>query len=61
MTPLHLAARRGRYNLVGYLVNKDANVNAKDHNGVKLQATSACWFDLVYFHAAKRGAVSNFV
>ena len=61
MTPLHLAAQRGRYNLVGYLVGKDANVNAKDLNGVKLQTTSACWFELVYFHAARRGAVSNYV
>ena len=42
MTPLHLAAERGRYNLVGYLVHKDANVNAKDRNGVGLQTTSGC-------------------
>ena len=34
MTPLHLAAQRGRYNLVGYLVGKDADVDIGDVNEV---------------------------
>jgi len=33
-TPLHLAARWGRGDLVGYLADKGADVNIKDENGV---------------------------
>jgi len=42
MTPLHLAAQRGQYNLVGYLVGKGADVNAKDLNEVRLKANNFC-------------------
>ena len=42
MTPLHLAAQRGRYNLVGYLVDKDADVNIQDINGVRLIQCAVC-------------------
>ena len=50
MTPLHLAAQRGRYNLVGYLVGKDADIiNAKDLNEVRLNANN--FIESVYTHA----------
>ena len=36
MTPLHVAAERGgRFNIVEYLVGKEADINIKDNNGVK--------------------------
>lgn len=34
MTPLHLAAARGRYKIVEILVDQEANVDIKDPNGV---------------------------
>ena len=49
MTPLHLAAQRGRYNLVGYLVDKDADVNIQDINGVRLILCAVC------SHATEKG------
>ena len=49
MTPLHLAAQRGRYNLVGYLVDKGADVNIRDINGVRLILYAVC------SHVTERG------
>ena len=34
MTPLHMAAKRGCSYLVGYLIDKEADINIKDDNGV---------------------------
>ena len=34
MVPLHMAAARGRYEVVGYLVGKGAKNNIKDTKGV---------------------------
>ena len=34
MTPLHVAAENGRFKLVKLLVNKKANINIKDNDGV---------------------------
>ena len=55
MTPLHLAAQRGRYNLVGYLVGKGANVNIQDLNGVRLKQLMHGNLGLVYSHPTDRG------
>ena len=54
MTPLHLAAQRGRYNLVRYLVDKDADVNIQDINGVRLILCAVC------SHATERGCISDY-
>ena len=61
LTPLHLAAERGRYNLVKYLVDQSADVNIQDLDGVKLQTTSA-YADLIQFipMQLRKGAVSNY-
>ena len=34
MTPLHVAAKNGRFGLVKLLVNKKANINNQDNDGV---------------------------
>ena len=34
MTPLHVAAENGRFKLVKLLVNKKADINIKDNDGV---------------------------
>ena len=34
MVPLHMAAGRGRYEVVGYLVGKGAENDIKDNKGV---------------------------
>ena len=34
MTPLHVAAERGHTKIVEYLVNKGADINIQDKNGV---------------------------
>ena len=58
MTPLHFAAQRGRYNLVGYLVGKDADVNAKDLNEVRLNGNNFCIvIESVFSHATERGYI----
>ena len=37
MTPLHVAAEKGHFEeIVGYLVDKGAMINAKDNKGVSL-------------------------
>ena len=36
-TPLHLAAKEGRFEkILGYLIDKRADINIKDNDGVKL-------------------------
>ena len=34
MTPLHVAAEKGRFNIIKPLVDKEANINIEDNNGV---------------------------
>lgn len=34
MAPLHMAAERGRYEVVGYLASKGADKNIQDEEGV---------------------------
>ena len=34
MTPLHVAAERGRFNIIEPLVDKGANINIEDDDGV---------------------------
>ena len=34
MTPLHAAAEKGRFNVIKPLVDKGANINIKDNDGV---------------------------
>ena len=35
MTPLHVAAKKGEsLDIVEYLIDKEANINIKDYNGV---------------------------
>ena len=34
MTPLHIAAEKGRYRIVEYLVDKTAKISTEDHDGV---------------------------
>ena len=48
MTPLHLAAERGRFQMVGYLVDQKADINVKDKDGVSgtilLNLVLLMWF-----------------
>ena len=39
MSPLHVAAERGYFNIVEYLVDQEVDINDQDHNGV-----SECWY-----------------
>ena len=41
MTPLHLAARQGHVDIVRYLVDKGADLNIKDEDGVSEQEYTA--------------------
>ena len=41
MTPLHVAAERGRFKIVKHFVSSGAEINAKDINGVKLMCLTA--------------------
>ena len=34
MTPLHVAAEKGRFNVIKPLVDKGANINIEDNDGV---------------------------
>ena len=34
MTPLHIAAEKGRYRIVKYLVDIPAKISTEDHDGV---------------------------
>ena len=34
MTPLHAAAERGRFRIVKYLIDKEAEINAENNDGV---------------------------
>ena len=36
MTPLHVAAERGHFKIVQFLVGEGADVNTKDNSGVNL-------------------------
>ena len=36
MTPLHLAAERARVKVIEYLVDKEADINIQDLNGVNI-------------------------
>ena len=36
MTPLHLAAKQGHKEIVGYLIEKGAEINIKDENEVTI-------------------------
>ena len=49
MTPLHLAAERGRHKtIVVYLVDNGADVDMRDKNEVNaITANSSCWFELL--------------
>ena len=49
MTPLHLAAERGRYKtIVIHLVDKGANVDMTDKNEVNtVTANNSCCFELL--------------
>ena len=43
MTPLHVAAERGvNSDIVKYLVDKEADINIKDNNGVSTVLTRNC-------------------
>ena len=35
MVPLHIAAEKGRYKIVGYLLGEKVDVNMIDHNQVQ--------------------------
>ena len=39
MSPLHVAAERGCFTVVKYLVDQEVDINDQDHNGV-----SECWY-----------------
>ena len=41
LTPLHMAAKRGCTSLVKYFIDKEADVNIKDHNGVSISGNTA--------------------
>ena len=36
MTPLHVAAKSGRFKIVEYLVDEGANISTKDSDGVSI-------------------------
>ena len=50
MVPLHMAAARGRYEVVGYLVGKGAKNDIKDKKGVGICDPIALYDDLGYIN-----------
>ena len=39
MTPLHVAAERGRYRVVEYLIDLQTEISAEDNDGVSIYST----------------------
>ena len=51
MTPLHIAAEKGRYRMVKYLVGITPNISTEDHDGV-----GACDYNWQFGLAIFQGA-----
>ena len=49
MTPLHLAAERGRYRVVEYLIDLRAEISAEDNDGVSIYSIITDNFKLATF------------